>query len=254
MSCWDAQQRLISDTGQLAMKNQTSILIVEDDALIGKFMSRAVEDAGFRSIVAENANTCRMLFFSEMPDLVLLDLGLPDDDGLNLLKEMKEVREDIPVIIVSARERENEKVKALDMGADDYVTKPFGIFELMARIRTALRHRNRSAAASMHEENSVFHHKGLSMDVSKHQVLLNGEEIHLTGKEFRILELLFRHKGKVLTYSWLMQQIWGDFIPADNQILRVNMANIRKKLKENIEEPIYIKTELGVGYRMPEED
>ena len=236
------------------MSIHSTILIVEDDPLIGKFMSRAVEDAGFRSTIAETAKDCRILFFSEMPDLVLLDLGLPDDDGLNLLKEMKDVRESIPVIIVSARERENEKVKALDMGADDYVTKPFGIFELMARIRTALRHSSRAASQTLSDEDAVFQHRGLTMDISKHQVRLNGEEIHLTGKEFRILELLFRHKGKVLTYSWLMQQIWGDFIPADNQILRVNMANIRRKLKENIEEPVYIKTELGVGYRMPEEE
>lgn len=234
--------------------NKHTILIVEDDDLIRKFMSRAVTDAGYRSILAENASVARMLFLSELPDLVLLDLGLPDDDGLNLLKEMKGIREEIPVIIVSARERENEKVRALDMGADDYVTKPFGIFELMARIRTALRHSEKVKGQTDTGSNAVFSRKDLTMDLSRHTVRLRGEEIHLTNREYRILELLFRHKGKVLTYSWLMQQIWGDFIPQDNTILRVNMTNIRKKLHESLEDPVYIKTELGVGYRMPEDD
>ena len=231
-----------------------TILIVEDDDLIRKFMSRAVTDAGYRSVLAEKASVCRMLFLSELPELVLLDLGLPDDDGLNLLKEMKSIREDIPVIVVSARERENEKVRALDMGADDYVTKPFGIFELMARIRTALRHSDKIKGQPENSSSSVFVHKDLVMDLARHTVKLRGEEIHLTNREYRILELLFRHKGKVLTYSWLMQQIWGDFIPQDNTILRVNMTNIRKKLHESLEDPVYIKTELGVGYRMPEDE
>ncbi len=230
------------------------ILIVEDDSLIRKIMSRAIEDAGYESVIAGNALMCRRLFVSAMPDVVLLDLGLPDDDGMNLIQELKQQRDDVPIIIVSARERENEKVKALDLGADDYVTKPFGIFELMARIRTALRHIQKGNPEGLSGPVTVFTHRDLVMDTARHVVKKNGEEIHLTAKEFQILELLFRNKGKVLTYSWLMQQIWGDFVPADNQILRVNMANIRRKLKENIEEPVYIKTELGIGYRMPEEE
>ncbi len=235
---------------------KAKVLIVEDDSLIRKFMSRALEDAGYATVIAGNAGVCRMIFSSEMPDVVLLDLGLPDDDGLNLIPEIKRQKPDIPIIIVSARERENEKVKALDLGADDYVTKPFGIYELLARIRTALRHSRKTAPGTEPEnlKTTVFTHRDLVMDTEKHVVRKNGEEIHLTAKEFQILELLFRNKGKVLTYSWLMQAIWGDFIPADNQILRVNMANIRRKLKENIEEPVYIKTELGIGYRMPEEE
>ena len=234
--------------------NKTSILIVEDDNLISKFMSRAIDSAGFKSIVAENASTARMLFMSEMPNLVLLDLGLPDADGMDLLTEMKNIRSEIPVIIVSARERENEKVTALDMGADDYVTKPFGIFELMARIRTALRHSSKSVSSATGAEGKIYTHKGLSLDIDKHIVKLNGEEVHLTGREFRILELLFEHKGKVLTYDWMMRQIWGDYVPADNQILRVNVTNIRRKLKETVDSPAYIKTELGVGYRMPDDE
>lgn len=234
--------------------SKKTILIIEDDDLIRKFMARAVMDAGYRSVLAENASVSKMLFLSEIPDLVLLDLGLPDDDGLNLLKEMKSIREEIPVIIVSARERENEKVRALDMGADDYVTKPFGIFELMARIRTALRHSEKAKGQPETASNTIFRHKELVMDLARHSVRLGEEEIHLTNREYRILELLFRHKGKVLTYSWLMRQIWGDFVPQDNTILRVNMTNIRRKLHENLEHPVYIKTELGVGYRMPEDD
>lgn len=234
--------------------NKATVLIVEDDNLISKFMSRAIDSAGFKSIVAENASTARMLFMSEMPNLVLLDLGLPDADGMDLLTEMKNIRSEIPIIIVSARERENEKVIALDKGADDYVTKPFGIFELMARIRTALRHSSKPVSNLAGAEGKVYTHKGLSLDIDKHIVKLNGEEIHLTGREFRILELLFEHKGKVLTYDWMMRQIWGDYVPADNQILRVNVTNIRRKLKETVDSPTYIKTELGVGYRMPDDE
>lgn len=234
--------------------NKATILIVEDDNLISKFMSRAIDSAGFKSIVAENASTARMLFMSEMPNLVLLDLGLPDADGMDLLTEMKNIRSEIPVIIVSARERENEKVTALDRGADDYVTKPFGIFELMARIRTALRHSSKAVSTAAGAEGKIYTHKGLSLDIDKHIVKLNGEEVHLTGREFRILELLFEHKGKVLTYDWMMRQIWGDYVPADNQILRVNVTNIRRKLKETVDSPAYIKTELGVGYRMPDDE
>lgn len=234
--------------------NKATILIVEDDNLISKFMSRAIDSAGFKSIVAENASTARMLFMSEMPNLVLLDLGLPDADGMDLLTEMKNIRSEIPVIIVSARERENEKVTALDKGADDYVTKPFGIFELMARIRTALRHSSKTVSTAAGAEGKIYTHKGLSLDIDKHIVKLNGEEVHLTGREFRILELLFEHKGKVLTYDWMMRQIWGDYVPADNQILRVNVTNIRRKLKETVDSPAYIKTELGVGYRMPDDE
>jgi len=234
--------------------NKATILIVEDDNLISKFMSRAIDSAGFKSIVAENASTARMLFMSEMPNLVLLDLGLPDADGMDLLTEMKNIRAEIPVIIVSARERENEKVTALDRGADDYVTKPFGIFELMARIRTALRHSSKTVSTAAGAEGKIYTHKGLSLDIDKHIVKLNGEEVHLTGREFRILELLFEHKGKVLTYDWMMRQIWGDYVPADNQILRVNVTNIRRKLKETVDSPAYIKTELGVGYRMPDDE
>lgn len=233
--------------------SKSTVLIVEDDNLISKFMSRAIDSAGYKSVVAENAATARMLFLSEMPNVVLLDLGLPDDDGMNLLTEMKKFRHEIPVIIVSARERENEKVNALDRGADDYVTKPFGIFELMARIRTALRHSSTASPAPT-DEGRIYKHKDLTLDVDKHIVKLNGEEVHLTVREFMILALLFEHKGKVLTYAWMMQQIWGDYVPADNQILRVNVTNIRRKLKENIENPTYIKTELGVGYRMPDDD
>ena len=230
--------------------SKATILIVEDDNMISKFMSRAIDAAGYKSVIADNAAAARMLFLSEMPNVVLLDLGLPDDDGMNLLDEMKNYRREIPVIIVSARERENEKVNALDKGADDYVTKPFGIFELMARIRTALRH----SSSAVQPENRIYRHKDLMLDVDKHIVKLNGEEIHLTVREFMILQLLFEHKGKVLTYDWMMRQIWGDYVPADNQILRVNVTNIRRKLKESINAPNYIQTELGVGYRMPDDE
>ena len=156
----------------------------------------------------------------------------------------------MPVIIISARDRENEKVKALDLGADDYVVKPFGVSELLARIRSALR-RSERLKLSQGIQRDVYQIKDLTVDLSKHQVLLGDEEIHFTQNEFKILELLAIHAGKVLTYDFILKHVWGPYGGSgNNQILRVNMANIRRKLKENPSDPKYIHTELGIGYRM----
>ena len=236
------------------MAVKQKILILEDDKTIGHFMARALEESGYQVITAESAREAKMLFLSYCPSLVLLDLGLPDEDGIIVLEHMKKWHEEIPVLVVSAREREAEKVRALDMGADDYVTKPFGISELMARVRTALRHAGNLKREPENLENEVFSQNGLVLDVPHHKVTLDGNDIHFTVHEFKILELLFRHKGRVLTYSWMLKQIWGNYMTSDNQILRVNMANIRRKLKENPAQPRFIQTELGVGYRLIDDE
>ncbi len=181
---------------------------------------------------------------------MLLDLGLPDMDGLEILTQLRGLPRETPVIIISARDREAEKVRALDMGADDYVVKPFGVSELLARIRSALRRADR-LKLSEGIQRSTYQIKDLTVDLARHQVLLGGEEIHFTQNEFKIIELLAIHAGKVLTYDFILEHIWGPYGGSgSNQILRVNMANIRRKLGENPSEPKYIHTELGIGYRM----
>ena len=228
------------------------ILIVEDDKSIVHFMKRALEDDLYQVLVAENGRDAKAIFLSHLPAVLVLDLRLPDQDGMLLLGEMKMQHPEIPVIVVSARTWEDAKVKALDMGADDYVAKPFGISELKARIRTALRHALLIQSGSSADE-GIFRRGDLVLDVPHHRVMLGDERIHITAHEFQILELLFRHQGKVLTYSFMINQIWGSYVSTDNQILRVNMANIRRKLKEDPAAPKYIQTELGVGYRMMDE-
>ena len=221
------------------MNEKQTILIIEDDRAISNFISRALCANNYRTIPASAGKEGLSLFFSHGPDLVLLDLGLPDIDGL-----------EVPIIIISARDREAEKVRALDMGADDYVVKPFGVSELLARIRSALRRADR-LKLSQEVQRDVYQVKDLTIDLSKHQVLLAGEEIHFTQNEFKIIELLAIHVGKVLTYDFILEHIWGPYGGSgSNQILRVNMANIRRKLKENPSDPKYIHTELGIGYRM----
>ncbi len=230
-----------------------TILIVEDDKSICHFVGQALEYNGYEVVIAETARQAKAIFLSQPPVLVLLDLGLPDEDGMTLLETMKTLHPEIPVIVVSARIWEEEKVKALDMGADDYVVKPFGMSELMARVRTAIRHAYETGSGGHLRDADIFTCDGLVLDVPHHRVTLDGEEIHFTAHEFQILEQLMRNKGKVLTYAWLIRKIWGTYISTDNQILRVNMANIRKKLKENPASPRFIQTELGVGYRMIDE-
>jgi len=169
------------------------------------------------------------------------------------LEQFSGLPQDIPVIIISARDRESEKVRALDMGADDYVVKPFGVSELLARIRTTLRRADR-IRGSQGERKEKYIVKDLTVDIARHQIFKGEEEIHFTQNEFKILELLAVHAGKVLTYDFILEHVWGPFSGSNgNQILRVNMANIRRKLKENPSDPNYIHTELGIGYRMLED-
>lgn len=222
---------------------KAKILLIEDDENITDFMTVVLEKADYQLTIAENGMTALTAFQTENFDLVLLDLGLPDIDGIELLKIIRK-RMILPVIIISARNNETEKVTALDLGADDYVTKPFGTNELMARIRTALRHKNKQIVTSPIIENGE-----LKIDLDKQLFYRDGQEVHLTKNEFRILSLLFRELGKVVTYESLMTEIWGPY-QGDPQTLRVNMSNLRKKIEENTLSPKYLMTEIGVGYRL----
>ena len=235
------------------MPEKRAILVIEDDHAISNFICRALTANDYKAIPAASGKEGLSLFFSHSPDLVLLDLGLPDMDGLEVLEQFSDLPQEVPTIIISARDRESEKVKALDMGADDYVVKPFGVPELLARIRTTLRRSDR-LHSSQGAQTDVYQIKDLVLDVARHTVTLDGTEVHFTQNEFKILELLCTHAGKVLTYDFILKHVWGPYGgSSSNQILRVNMANIRRKLKENPSDPKYILTELGIGYRMLED-
>ena len=234
------------------MYQKVSVLIIEDEKSICDFVSRALNANGYKAICAYNAKDGLQEITSTLPDLVILDLGLPDMDGIDIIKKTREWSS-MPIVVVSARTQEREKVAALDQGADDYITKPFSTPELLARIRTALRHSNKMADDSI---NTIrpYNAQGLYIDFEKRRVTLNGEEIHLTRVEYKIVSILAQNSGKVMTYDSLISQIWGPYADENNRILRVNMANIRRKLEPNPGEPKFIFTELGVGYRMIEDE
>jgi len=233
------------------MENKTLVLIVEDESPICHFMTTALKANGYRVISTGKGLEIPALVSSHCPDIVLLDLGLPDIDGLEALQSLREWS-DVPVVVVSARNGEREKVAALDHGADDYVTKPFGTAELLARLRTAIRHSKLKQGSDDCAGETVFTIGGLCVDTLKMIITVDGTEVHFTPIEYKILELLARNRGRVLTHDLIMKNIWGPWF-TDNQTLRVNMANIRRKLEKNPAEPRYIRTEIGVGYRMVEE-
>lgn len=230
-------------------KNQV-ILLVEDELPISNFISTILTHNSYNVIKAETGRDALALTSSHCPDLVLLDLGLPDMDGIDVLKSIREWSS-VPVIIVSARGHEREKVEALDLGADDYITKPFGTSELLARIRTAVRHSQKVREDLFPEQEKVII-GSLCIDYEKRIVKVDDKEVHLTPIEYKIIILLSKNVGKVLTHDFLMKEIWGPYVN-ENQTLRVNMANIRRKIETNPAEPKYIITEVGVGYRMVDE-
>ena len=234
------------------METKDKILIVEDDETIAAFLIAVLEANGFDTIRASLGREAVTLISSHCPDLVLLDLSLPDMDGMEILAGLRKWST-LPVIVVSARGRERDKVIALDMGADDYLTKPFGPGELLARIRTALRHSNRLNTDSPLYKRP-FHAKGLTIDFEKHLVSVDGKDVHLTQIEFKIISLLAQNSGRVMTYDTIISNIWGPYADDDNSILRVNMAHIRRKLEQNPAEPQYVFTEIGIGYRMIEDE
>ena len=207
------------------------ILIVEDDPQIRNFISYVLSAEGFASDNAATAQSAMTLLAANVYDLMLLDLGLPDMDGMNILRSVREWSS-MPVIVVSARTHEKDKVEALDLGADDYITKPFGTSELLARIRTAIRH---SRAAFLNQGGAptgTFVSGGLTIDYDKHRVFVDGTDAGLTQNEYKIVSLLGKYAGKVMTYDYIIKEIWGPNMKNDNRILRVNMANIRRKIED----------------------
>ena len=235
------------------MKLRDKVLIVEDEQSISNFISTVLTANDYDTLSASGGEEAMSMITSHCPDLIILDLGLPDMDGLDILREVR-TWSNLPIIVVSARTHEHDKVTALDMGADDYIEKPFGTSELLARIRTAIRHTRTSLSNSGIAQSGKFSVGSLTIDYDKHHVLVDGADARLTLNEFKIVALLGKYAGKVLTYDYMIREIWGPKAKADNQILRVNMANIRRKIEKNPAVPEYIFTEIGVGYRMRDED
>ena len=227
------------------------ILVVEDEPGIRNFIATILSANDYDPILAANGADAMSMVTSHCPDLLLLDLGLPDMDGAEIIRAVRSWS-NVPIVVISARNHERDKVDALDLGADDYITKPFGGAELMARIRTAIRHTRTQLPNSMIANSGQFRTGDLVIDYDKHCVFVKGENAKLTQGEYRIVSLLGKYAGKVLTYDFIIKELWGPKAKSDNQILRVNMANIRRKIEENPADPKYIFTEMGVGYRMAE--
>ncbi len=229
------------------------ILIVEDDTGISKFLRTTLGAQNYDVIQAENGKDALAMIYSHCPDCILLDLGLPDMDGNAIIESIRTWAK-TPIIVISARSTEQDKALALDSGADDYLTKPFGTVELLARIRAALRHTRTTAGNDEIALKGTFQTGDLIIDYNKHRAFLGEKDAGLTPNEFRIVALLGKHAGQVLTYNTILQELWGPSASSDNKILRVHMANIRRKIEPNPDEPQYIFTEVGVGYRMASND
>jgi len=231
--------------------NRYKILVIEDESNIRSFTKAVLEANDYQVLTAETFGNGVMMFSSHRPDLVLLDLGLPDKDGLDFIRFIREQQEATPILVLSARTSEADKVEALDLGANDYITKPFGTAELLARVRAALRISQYSTSLLVSGGKFTLH--DLIIDYDRRLVTIAGEEVKLTQTEYNILILLAKYPGKVLTYATIIREVWG---PADDggvKKLQVNMANLRKKLGIRPGDNRYIINELGVGYRMCEE-
>lgn len=226
--------------------NNTTILIVEDDKTIQNFLKVTLKTQNYNYIIAETGLSGLSLFYANRPDLVLLDLGLPDIEGIEVLKQIRQ-NSSIPIIVVSARSSETEKVMALDYGSDDYVTKPFNAAELLARIRAALRHCLKEKVSE-----PIFELDYLKVDFERRHVWVKDQEIHLTPIEYKMLVLLITNRGKVLTHHFIQENVWGYETTDDYQSLRVFMANIRRKIEIDSSSPHFIITEVGVVYRFVE--
>ena len=226
--------------------NNTTILIVEDDKTIQNFLKVTLKTQNYNYIIAETGLSGLSLFYANRPDLVLLDLGLPDIEGIEVLKQIRQ-NSSIPIIVVSARSSETEKVMALDYGSDDYVTKPFNAAELLARIRAALRHCLKEKVSE-----PIFELDYLKVDFERRHVWVKDQEIHLTPIEYKMLVLLITNRGKVLTHHFIQENVWGYETTDDYQSLRVFMANIRRKIEIDSSSPHFIITDVGVGYRFVE--
>jgi len=225
------------------------ILVVEDDIQIRNYIGYSLQAEGFRYTTASTGQGALKVLVSEPIDLLLLDLGLPDVDGMEVIKKVREWTE-MPIIVVSARDQDKEKAAALDLGADDYLTKPFSSTELLARIRVALRHFYRNGG---NKTQAIIQVGGLRIDFDKRLVYLDDKELHVTPMEYNLLSLFFKNIGKVLTTKYILKEIWGVDYDADTQALRALMAGLRRKIEKNPAKPRYIVTEVGVGYRLVDE-
>ena len=228
------------------MSAKTQVLVVDDEAAILRFLKPALEANGYEMATAGSVAEATKRIAAESPDIVLLDLGLPDGDGKDVIRRAREWS-DVPIIVLSARERETEKIEALDLGADDYINKPFNVGELLARMRTALRHRIQRKA-----EIPLLRVGNLEVDAVRHRATRAGAEIKLTPKEFELLSFLARHAGRVVTHKQILTAVWGPAHTEDTQYLRVYVGQLRQKVEEHPDDPRIILTEPGIGYRIAE--
>ncbi len=229
------------------------VLIVEDDSGICKFLKTTLTASGYDALVIDTGSKALEIIPSQCPDVILLDLGLPDMDGNAIIESVRQWSK-VPIIVISARSMEEDKARALDLGADDYLIKPFGTIELMARIRVALRHTRTSLENDSIALHGIYSVGELVIDYRKRRAFLSGRDVGLTPNEFKIAALLGQHAGQVVTYKTMLRELWGPFASNDNKILRVHMANIRRKIEPNPDSPIYLFTEVGVGYRMADNE
>jgi two-component system, OmpR family, KDP operon response regulator KdpE len=226
---------------------QPTILVIEDEEPIRKFLRVSLGAQGYRLVESANGKDGLLQAATAQPDLIILDLGLPDMDGVDLTRQIREWSQ-VPIIIVSARGKEQDKVVALDAGADDYLTKPFSVSELLARLRVALRHR----VATHADAAPLFENGHLKVDLVRREVTLAGNPIHLTPNEYRLLALLVKYAGRVLTHRQLLKEIWGPGSSQETHYLRVYMNQLRQKLEPDPAQPKYLITEPGIGYRLTE--
>ncbi len=227
-------------------QNKGMILLIEDEPQMQRFLRIVLQGQGFRFIEAQTGQEGLAQAATRSPDIILLDLGLPDIDGLEVTRRLREWS-DIPIIVLSAREQEQDKIKALDAGADDYLTKPFGAGELLARIRVAIRHKVMRQSTT---GEPVFILDNLRVDMSHRQVFLNEQEVHLTPIEYKLLTVLIQNAGKVVTHSQLLKEVWGPSYSKETQYLRVYMTQLRHKLESDPARPRFLINEPGIGYRL----
>lgn len=227
------------------MNEAATVLIIEDEADIRKYLRATLTAQGLTVLEAETAHEGLQKLTLNRPDVVILDLGLPDQDGQDFIRQIREWSQ-VPIIVLSARDQESDKVEALENGADDYLTKPFAAGELLARIKVALRHARRTEK----DGGAVYTFESLNVDLAARRVTLDGEDVHLTPIEYKLLSVLVQHAGRVLTHSQLLKAVWGRHSNEQNHYLRIHTQHLREKLKDDPLQPRFIITEPGVGYRL----
>lgn len=223
----------------------TKILLIEDDQKIANFITLSLKTQGYQIITASTGQAGIMAFCTQNPDIIMLDLGLPDMDGTDIIPQIRQISQ-IPILVVSAREFEQDKIAALDAGANDYVTKPFSMGELLARVRVMERFITHN---DITKPDTIYHFEELTVDTQRRRIFLGEEEVHLTPMEYNLLLLLVKNHGKVITHSQIMKEVWGYSENGDAKSIRVCMAGLRRKIEKDTSHPRFILTEIGVGYR-----